>query len=187
MNTQLCTSFMVQQTEIHEMYGDGTRNCFQSDEYQTITRLQLGTGVWGNMEFVMWCGLNGRNCTEWLWRKTFCNSLTTIQLQVVAGPVAWPPRSSDLNPLDFYLWGRLKALIYATEIPNIAVLQRHIENGCLTVRDELNGICNISRAVRWHAHTVTVLTWMDVTLNTLYGKCYELVFPVSSLSCCISL
>ncbi|KAJ4442849.1 hypothetical protein ANN_04442 [Periplaneta americana] len=24
------------------------------------------------------------------------------------GPIAWPPRSPDLNPLDFYLWGHLK-------------------------------------------------------------------------------
>jgi hypothetical protein len=23
-------------------------------------------------------------------------------------PIAWPPRSPDLNPLDFYLWGHLK-------------------------------------------------------------------------------
>ena len=24
------------------------------------------------------------------------------------GPTKWPPRSPDLTPLDFYLWGRLK-------------------------------------------------------------------------------
>jgi hypothetical protein len=27
-------------------------------------------------------------------------------------PVAWPPRSPDLNPLDFYIWGHMKPLIY---------------------------------------------------------------------------
>jgi hypothetical protein len=26
------------------------------------------------------------------------------------GPTAWPPRSPDLNPLHFYLWGHLKPL-----------------------------------------------------------------------------
>jgi hypothetical protein len=25
---------------------------------------------------------------------------------------SWPPRSPDLNPCDFYLWGHLKALVY---------------------------------------------------------------------------
>ena len=29
------------------------------------------------------------------------------------GPVPWPARSPDLNPLDFWLWGHLKAMVYA--------------------------------------------------------------------------
>lgn len=29
------------------------------------------------------------------------------------GRVAWPPRSPDLNPLDFYFWGTMKTLVYA--------------------------------------------------------------------------
>lgn len=28
------------------------------------------------------------------------------------GPVAWPPRSPDLTPLDFHVWGRAKDLVY---------------------------------------------------------------------------
>ena len=24
----------------------------------------------------------------------------------------WPPRSPDLNPCDYFLWGHLKALVY---------------------------------------------------------------------------
>lgn len=28
------------------------------------------------------------------------------------GPVAWPPRSPDLTPLDFYLWGWMKQKVY---------------------------------------------------------------------------
>ncbi|GBM11235.1 hypothetical protein AVEN_267807-1 [Araneus ventricosus] len=27
-------------------------------------------------------------------------------------PVAWPPRSPDLNPLDFFFWGHMKSLVY---------------------------------------------------------------------------
>jgi hypothetical protein len=30
--------------------------------------------------------------------------------------VAWPPRSAYLNPLDFYLWGHLKSMVYATPV-----------------------------------------------------------------------
>ena len=28
------------------------------------------------------------------------------------GPVEWPPRSPDLTPLDFFLWGYLKFRVY---------------------------------------------------------------------------
>lgn len=31
------------------------------------------------------------------------------------GPVLWPPRSPDLNPIDFWLWGYLKDKVYFTE------------------------------------------------------------------------
>ncbi|GFV75256.1 DUF4817 domain-containing protein [Trichonephila clavipes] len=29
------------------------------------------------------------------------------------GPVNWPPRSFDLTPLDYFLWGYVKSLVYA--------------------------------------------------------------------------
>lgn len=32
------------------------------------------------------------------------------------GPVAWPARSPDLTPLDFFLWGTMKDLVYATPV-----------------------------------------------------------------------
>lgn len=30
--------------------------------------------------------------------------------------MAWPARSPDLTPLDFYLWGHMKTLVYETPI-----------------------------------------------------------------------
>lgn len=30
-----------------------------------------------------------------------------------AGPVLWPPRSPDLNPLDFYFWGYAKNAVFS--------------------------------------------------------------------------
>lgn len=32
-----------------------------------------------------------------------------------AGPIAWPPRSPDLTPVDFWLWGHVKTLVYASD------------------------------------------------------------------------
>jgi hypothetical protein len=30
--------------------------------------------------------------------------------------VAWPPRSPDLAPLDYYLWVHMKTLVYETKV-----------------------------------------------------------------------
>jgi len=32
------------------------------------------------------------------------------------GAVSWPPRSPDLTPLDFFLWGHVKSLVYETPV-----------------------------------------------------------------------
>ncbi|GFW46029.1 uncharacterized protein TNCV_3276471 [Trichonephila clavipes] len=32
------------------------------------------------------------------------------------GPVNWPPRSCDLKPLDYFLWGYVKSLVYADAV-----------------------------------------------------------------------
>ena len=42
------------------------------------------------------------------------------------GPIVWPPRSPDLNPLDFFYWGCLKEKVYSKLIQSRAELQRRI-------------------------------------------------------------
>ncbi|KAJ4431095.1 hypothetical protein ANN_19690 [Periplaneta americana] len=42
------------------------------------------------------------------------------------GPIAWHPRSPDLNPLDFYLWGHLKSLVYSSPVPDLESLRNRI-------------------------------------------------------------
>ncbi|EFN70598.1 hypothetical protein EAG_15359, partial [Camponotus floridanus] len=41
-------------------------------------------------------------------------------------PITWPTRSPDLNPLDFYLWGHLKAIMYSAIIASVEVLHTRI-------------------------------------------------------------
>lgn len=47
----------------------------------------------------------------------------------------WPPRSPDLNPLDFFLWGHLKSLVYTTPIQHLEDLRNRIIVGCETIRN----------------------------------------------------
>ncbi|XP_066157759.1 uncharacterized protein [Euwallacea fornicatus] len=43
-------------------------------------------------------------------------------------PQKWPPRSPDLNPLDFFLWGNVKEKVYSRPIPNENFLRQRIED-----------------------------------------------------------
>ena len=49
------------------------------------------------------------------------------------GPIQWPARSPDLTPLDFFLWGYLKELVYQTRSDNIKDLKKKIGRACQTV------------------------------------------------------
>jgi hypothetical protein len=42
------------------------------------------------------------------------------------GPTAWPPRSPDLNPQDFCLWGNIKSLAYSSPVDDVETLQNKI-------------------------------------------------------------
>lgn len=53
------------------------------------------------------------------------------------GPTEWPARSPDLTPLDFYLWGRMKELVYFKQVPTKEVLMEIIDEASAQVRAEL--------------------------------------------------
>ncbi|GFV53072.1 putative transposable element [Trichonephila clavipes] len=42
------------------------------------------------------------------------------------GPVNWPPRSCDLTPLDYFLWGYVKSLVYADKPHTLDHLEDNI-------------------------------------------------------------
>lgn len=42
------------------------------------------------------------------------------------GPVNWPPRSCDITPLDFFLWGYVKSKVYVDKPSTIADLESNI-------------------------------------------------------------
>ena len=48
-------------------------------------------------------------------------------------PIAWPPRSSNLSPLDFFLWRYLQSIVYAVPIQNMERLKQRIR----TAREEM--------------------------------------------------
>ncbi|GFX22538.1 uncharacterized protein TNCV_2784741 [Trichonephila clavipes] len=53
------------------------------------------------------------------------------------GPVNWPPRSCDLTPLDYFLWGYVKSLVYADKPQTLAHLEDNIRHVIADIRPQM--------------------------------------------------
>lgn len=53
------------------------------------------------------------------------------------GAYEWPARSPDLSPLDFFLWGHIKSIVYRTEPGTIQELEERIEAVCADITPEI--------------------------------------------------
>ena len=49
------------------------------------------------------------------------------------GPIPWPPRFPDITPLDFFLWGYVKHIVYRTKVRDVGDLQQRIIEALDTV------------------------------------------------------
>jgi len=78
----------------------------------------------------------------------------SFQHRVVAlnQPIEWPPRSPDLTPCDFFLWGWLKNKVYVTPPRNIADLRQRIVFHTNELKRNPNFVINSVRAMRTRAN-----------------------------------
>lgn len=53
------------------------------------------------------------------------------------GPIRWPARSPDLNPLDFFLWGYCKEIIYKTLPEDIEDLETRLRQVIWTIEEDV--------------------------------------------------
>ncbi|KDR10798.1 hypothetical protein L798_14924 [Zootermopsis nevadensis] len=73
--------------------------------------------------------------------------LTLIQKKVILqrGPKKCIPRSPDLTPLNFYLWGTIKDVVYRRKPATAAALREEIEMSCAAIPADT--LANVARAV----------------------------------------
>lgn len=50
------------------------------------------------------------------------------------GPIEWPARSPDLNPIDFFIWGYYKEVVYAQQTNSEEELRRKLREAATKVR-----------------------------------------------------
>ncbi|GFV32972.1 DUF4817 domain-containing protein [Trichonephila clavipes] len=53
------------------------------------------------------------------------------------GPANWPPRSCDLTPLDYFLWGYVKSLVYADKPQTLDHLEDNIRRVIAGIRPQM--------------------------------------------------
>jgi hypothetical protein len=86
------------------------------------------------------------------------------------GYIAWPPRSPDLKPLDFYLWEQVKTLVYAASVDNKVAVHRRTVDACQTIRN-----CpGIFELMRW-----SMLRRVDECVESHGGHFWHLLYSFS--------
>ncbi|GFT58873.1 astacin-like metalloprotease toxin 1 [Trichonephila clavipes] len=75
---------------------------------------------------VLWFQQDGATCHKA--RATIDLLKDTFGDRIISrfGPVNWPPRSCDLTPLDYFLWGYVKSLVYADKPQTLDHLEDNI-------------------------------------------------------------
>lgn len=53
------------------------------------------------------------------------------------GPHHWPARSPDLTPLDFFLWGHVKSIVYREPVNTEAELRDRLQEAFQTVTPDM--------------------------------------------------
>ncbi|GFT55082.1 transposable element Tc3 transposase [Trichonephila clavipes] len=84
----------------------------------------------------LWFQQDGATChtareTIDLFKDTFGDRLISR-----FGPVNWPPRSCDLTPLDYFLWGYVKSLVYADKPQTLDHLEDNIRRVIADIRPQ---------------------------------------------------
>ena len=67
------------------------------------------------------------------------------------GPVAWPPRSPVLTPLDYYLWGHMKTLVYETKVKSRAALHNRIFAVAEHIRNHPANVASATQSLLMYA------------------------------------
>ncbi|PNF14075.1 hypothetical protein B7P43_G02154 [Cryptotermes secundus] len=136
------------------MNGTGNRhNCV----YWAPVNPHIHVGNEANLQGVnVWCGLSSRGLIgPFFFEGTVTGQVYLDMLTLPGrwigrrGAIEYRPRSPDLTPLDFYLWGTLKDEVYRQKPATLNALRETIEASCSAITsDTLTAV--VRSAVRRH-------------------------------------
>ena len=129
--------------------ANGNAVTVNGDRYRTM----LNNFLWHEVEHIdvqnMWFQQDGATChtaaeTINLLAQKFGNRIISRR-----GNINWPPRSCDLTPLDFFLWGYLKQKVYVNNPQTIDDLKENISDCIQAIQPQLchNVIENFAKRI----------------------------------------
>lgn len=74
-----------------------------------------------------WFQQDGATCHTSNASMAVINEMSAGKLTSRRGDIAWPPRSPDLTPPDFFMWGYLKSRVYSNNPATINQLKTNIQ------------------------------------------------------------
>lgn len=96
-----------------------------------------------NLRQNMWMQLDGAPCHFSVIVRQHMNVIFPDRWIGRGGPVSWPPRSPDLTCLDYYLWGRIREIVYVNPPTTRENMIERIREACGRIsRDELQSVHN---------------------------------------------
>ncbi|GFU40588.1 arginyl-tRNA--protein transferase 1 [Trichonephila clavipes] len=98
------------------------------------------------------------------------------------GPVNWPPRSCDLTPLDYFLWGYVKSLVYADKPQTLKHLEDNIRRVIADIRPQMLEKVIENWTSRLDYIRASRGSPMPAIIFKMSGKyCYK---PTMNVTCC---
>ncbi|GFY05078.1 putative transposable element [Trichonephila clavipes] len=85
----------------------------------------------------LWFQQDGATCRTALATINLLKDMFGDRLISCFGPVNWPPRSCDLTPLDCFLWGYVKSLVYADTPQTLDHLEDNIRRVIADIRPQM--------------------------------------------------
>ncbi|GFV03461.1 putative DD41D transposase [Trichonephila clavipes] len=127
VNKQNCRIWSEASPQVPQRYSHG-------DQYRAVINNFFIPELNNHDVQKLWFQQDGATChtaraTIDLLKDTFGDRLISR-----FGPVNWPPRSCDLTPLDYFLWGYVKSLVYADNPQTLDHLEDNIRRVIADIR-----------------------------------------------------
>ncbi|GFX55212.1 uncharacterized protein TNCV_1156691 [Trichonephila clavipes] len=126
----------TQDFELHRN-GEGRKSAEEDERYECPQTSHTTENLEKVSAEELWFEQDGAPChttraTIDLLKDTFGDHLISR-----FGPVNWPPRSCDLTPLDYFLWGYVKSLVYADKPQTLDHLEDNIHRVIADIRPQM--------------------------------------------------